>query len=151
VDNQALELRVNNARALRIVPTTDTPNLIGGYGGNDVGAGLVGGTIGGGGTVQGVQPNLIVNNGQYGTIAGGYHNTVSNYGGAILGGSVHLAGGYFAAIGAGQAPHQPGELFLGWRRPIQHDPGRGCLHDDRRRRIPHRPGGGRVRDDWRRV
>jgi hypothetical protein len=53
--------------------------------------------------VLGTQPNIVTNNGQYGTIAGGYHNTVTNYGGAVLGGSVHLAGGYFAAIGAGQA------------------------------------------------
>jgi hypothetical protein len=34
-DNQALEIRVNNARALRIEPGP-TPNLIGGFSGNVV-------------------------------------------------------------------------------------------------------------------
>ncbi|RMF36568.1 MAG: hypothetical protein D6759_03430, partial [Chloroflexi bacterium] len=33
-DNQALELHVNSTRALRLEPTTGTPNLIGGYSGN---------------------------------------------------------------------------------------------------------------------
>ncbi len=48
-DNQALELRVNNARALRLEPNATSPNLIGGYSGNSVTSGAYGATIGGGG------------------------------------------------------------------------------------------------------
>jgi hypothetical protein len=101
-DNQPLIFKVNNLEAMRFEPTTDTPNVVGGWSGNYVQAGLPGVTIGGGGTVIGNQPNIVTNNGNYATIAGGYHNTVTNYGGAILGGSVNYSGGNFATIGGGQ-------------------------------------------------
>jgi hypothetical protein len=101
-DNQPLIIKVNGVEAARFEPTSDTPNVVHGYGGNFVQPGLPGVTIGGGGTASGNQPNIVTNNGFYATIAGGYHNTVSNYGGAILGGSVNLAGGNFAVIGGGQ-------------------------------------------------
>jgi trimeric autotransporter adhesin len=48
-DNQALELKVNAQRAFRLEPTTNTPNLIGGFAGNYVGSNVFGTTIGGGG------------------------------------------------------------------------------------------------------
>jgi hypothetical protein len=48
-DNAALEIRVNNARALRFEPNATSPNIIGGFSGNSVWAGVVGATIGGGG------------------------------------------------------------------------------------------------------
>lgn len=48
-DNMALEFKVNNARALRLEPTTESPNVIGGFVGNTVTAGVVGATIAGGG------------------------------------------------------------------------------------------------------
>ena len=113
-DNQPLELKVNGQRAFRIVPTTDTPNLIGGCSNNVIAMNIVGATIGGGGTVLGTQPNIITNGGQYGTIAGGFNNTVTNYGGAVLGGSVNFAGGWFATIGAGQHHTNLGDFaFLG--------------------------------------
>ena len=103
VDNQALELKVNNQEAMRFEPTTDTPNVVGGYIGNCVQPGLSGVTIGGGGTVlNGNQPNVVTNNGYYATIAGGYHNKVAGYGGVVLGGSVNFADGDFSGIGAGQ-------------------------------------------------
>jgi hypothetical protein len=101
-DNQPLFLKVNGQEATRFEPTSDTPNVVGGYSGNYVQPGLPGVTIGGGGTALGNHPNIVTNNGYYATIAGGYHNTVTNYGGAILGGSVNFAGGYFAVIGGGQ-------------------------------------------------
>jgi len=101
-DNQPLIIKVNGVEAERYEPTTDTPNVVGGYSGNYVQPGLPGVTIGGGGTGIGNQPNIVTNNGFYATIAGGYHNTVTNYGGAILGGSVNFAGGNFAVIGGGQ-------------------------------------------------
>ncbi len=48
-DNQALELKVFGQRALRIEPSTTSPNLIGGSISNTVGAGVYGATIAGGG------------------------------------------------------------------------------------------------------
>jgi hypothetical protein len=101
-DSQPLEMHVNNARALRLEPTSDTPNLIGGFSGNYVQPGLQGVSIGGGGTVIANQPNIAIDNAYYGTISGGYHNQVSGYGAAVVGGSVHMAGDRFSFIGAGQ-------------------------------------------------
>jgi hypothetical protein len=51
-DNTPLEFRVNGRRALRLEPTTNSPNLIGGFEGNSVDGGGVGNTIGGGGSVH---------------------------------------------------------------------------------------------------
>ena len=100
-DNQALVVEVNGQQAMRYEPTTDTPNLIGGYAGNLIQTGILGATIGGGGTVTGNQPNNIMVNGNYGTIAGGINNTVTNYGGAVLGGAGNFNGGAFGFIGGG--------------------------------------------------
>src|SRR5713101_7701747 len=102
IDNQPLEVRVNSARALRLEPTSDTPNVIGGFSGNYAQPGLPGVTIGGGGTAINNQPNNVTSNGYYGTIAGGYDNTVGGYGAFIGGGSVNVASGDFATIAAGQ-------------------------------------------------
>ena len=102
IGNQPLELKVNGVRGLRLEPTSDTPNVIGGYSGNSVQPGLVGVTIGGGGTVNSSQPNIVTNGGSFAAIAGGYKNTVTNLGGAILGGAGNFVGGSFGAIGAGQ-------------------------------------------------
>jgi hypothetical protein len=103
-------LKVNGQPAQRYEPTTDAPNVIGGWAGNSVQSGLYGGTIGGGGSMnlfdygQGLkpQPNLVTNNAEFGTIAGGYNNIVGGYGGAISGGSVHRELGSFGVIGGGQ-------------------------------------------------
>src|SRR5438445_1173395 len=102
VDNLPLEVRVNSARVLRLEPTGDTPNFIGGFAGNYAQPGLPGVTIGGGGTAINNQPNIVTSNGYYGTIAGGYDNTVGGYGAFIGGGSVNVASGDFATIAAGQ-------------------------------------------------
>src|SRR5262245_48514599 len=45
-DSQPLELRVNGARALRLEPNATSPNLVGGFSGNSVRAGVAGATIG---------------------------------------------------------------------------------------------------------
>jgi hypothetical protein len=71
-DNMALELKVNGERALRLEPAS-TPNVIGGYSGNNVGGGIVGATIGGGGDPSNV--NQVTGN--YGTVGGGQGNTAS--------------------------------------------------------------------------
>lgn len=90
-DNQALELKVNNARALRLEPNTTSPNVIGGYVGNLVGPGNYGSTIAGGGrsafinsiyadytTIGGGRWNTIQTNAQHATIGGGYANTIES-------------------------------------------------------------------------
>jgi trimeric autotransporter adhesin len=106
-DNQALELKVNGTRVLRLEPTAnlDTVNVIGGSARNAVGAGVVGATIGGGGsgsfngvartnrvdanfaTVGGGMENTVQTNAQYATIGGGTLNTIHAYYATIGGGS----------------------------------------------------------------
>lgn len=69
-DNQPVEVKVNNVRALRLEPAS-SPNLIGGFNGNSVSGG-VGATIGGGGAAG--FPNRV--NANYGVVAGGLGNSV---------------------------------------------------------------------------
>jgi hypothetical protein len=75
-DNRALELKVNNMRALRLEPTlTSVVNVIGGSQNNFVAPGFIGATIGGGGGFDGVNyTNSIA--GHFGTIAGGRNNRI---------------------------------------------------------------------------
>ena len=76
-DNRPLELRVNGQRALRLEPDTNVlscaPNVIGGYGGNFVGAGIMGATIAGGGRIQyGLSlPSTNAVSGPFGVVGGG--------------------------------------------------------------------------------
>ncbi len=104
-DNQALEFKVNGARALRIEPNATSPNLIGGYSGNTVTTGAVGATISGGGNSTGT--NSVTDN--YGTVGGGVGNragdntgTTSDAGSATVGGGANnIASGGGATIGGG--------------------------------------------------
>ncbi len=120
-DNQALELRVNGARALRLEPDPTSPNLIGGYSGNSVTPGVMGATIGGGGNSS--YPNQVTAN--YGTISGGNNNTASGdyaaVGGgwansvskdyATVGGGINnAASGNYASVGGGQGNTASGEF-----------------------------------------
>jgi hypothetical protein len=86
-DNQPLILKVNSERALRLEYTGDSddlgttpdgaPNLIGGAPNNLVEAGVVGGTIAGGGAVnydRSVSPNVIRSH--FGAIGGGRGNLI---------------------------------------------------------------------------
>ena len=66
-DNIAFEVKVNGVRALRIEPNATSPNVIGGYSGNSVSAGIYGATVGGGGVSGSV--NQVSDN--YGTVGGG--------------------------------------------------------------------------------
>jgi hypothetical protein len=100
-DNQALEIRVNNQRALRVQPDPTAPNLIGGFAGNVIAGGSSGSSIAGGGAVS--FTNLISAAG-FATIAGGRNNQILN--GAtdslIGGGANHkLEGAFRAAIVGG--------------------------------------------------
>ena len=96
-DNNALELKVDNARALRLEPIEISPNLIGGYLGNTVSPGIYGATIGGGGQ------NGNVNNigGNYSTVAGGEGNNANSDRAFVGGGQNNSATSSFTAVGGG--------------------------------------------------
>ncbi len=104
-DNVALELRVNSTRALRLEPHATSPNLIGGYLGNSVTAGVYGATIGGGGGSSYL--NSVTDH--YGTVGGGRGNRAGDNAGTLLdayyatvgGGSNNTAGGIYAVVGGG--------------------------------------------------
>jgi trimeric autotransporter adhesin len=103
-DNQPLELKVNNARALRIEPNTTAPNIIGGSAVNAVASGAVGATIGGGGAgnYYGIAyTNRVDSN--FGTVSGGLGNTIQGDGGTTGGGELNSiqTGANFATIGGG--------------------------------------------------
>ena len=128
VNNQPLELRANNFRALRLEPGGGLPNVIGGSSVNaTVGlvhsATIAGGhqnvisnnshaaTIGGGelnivnpnsplATISGGQSNRVTR--PHGTIAGGWSNTVAEIGGFVGGGSTNVASGHESAVVGGE-------------------------------------------------
>ena len=80
-DNVALDIRVNNARALRLEPQVESPNVVEGYSGNSVNVGVFGATISGGGASGNV--NQASN---YGTVGGGMSNTASGTWATVGGG-----------------------------------------------------------------
>ena len=100
-----LDFRVNNTRALRLQPTGDSPNLIGGYPGNSVSPGVVGATIAGGGA--GLNANLTTDD--YGTVGGGSNNQAGDAAGTtsdrnyatVSGGWSNTASAPAAAVGGG--------------------------------------------------
>lgn len=122
VDNQPLQLRVNNSRALLIQPSSNgSHNLIGGYSGNAMTTGVYGGTIGGGGgpsgtanqvtdnfgTVSGGRQNVAGNNDanvenqDFATVSGGSGNTASMSGATVGGGVINNATGGDATVAGG--------------------------------------------------
>jgi len=99
-DNQPLELRVNAQRVLRLeLNSPDSPNLIGGYSNNFVGAGISGATIAGGG-LNGLT-NRITDFGFGGAIGGGRNNSVSSFNGTVGGGANNIAVGNAATVSGG--------------------------------------------------
>jgi hypothetical protein len=109
-DNQALELKVNGQRALRLEPTTGgfgipaSPNLIGGPPGNSVDTGRVGAVIAGGGsTLTGT--NHVYND--YDFIGAGFDNRTGTAGGnvasAVVAGTHNAAPAGWAFIGGGDS------------------------------------------------
>ena len=120
-DAFALNLEVNNTRALRVESGT-SPNLIGGYSGNWLAAGVFGAVIGGGGqsgnlnrvvdhvgVVGGGQNNQAgsddgnVGNNNVATVGGGANNTAAGTVSTIGGGSGNTANGYISAIAGGRS------------------------------------------------
>jgi hypothetical protein len=106
-DNQPLELRANNERVLRLAYATSqfftSPNIVGGFSGNAVNAGFVGGFIGGGGSpaVSFFTPNPNTINNHFGSIGGGIGNWVGGFAGGVSGGRFQFCGGSDSYIGGG--------------------------------------------------
>ena len=96
-DNQPLELKVNNQRALRLEPHTTSPNLVGGHSSNSITPGVYGATISGGGATAG--PNAV--GGTHGTVSGGYANSAGGPYATVGGGYVNLAPVAWTTIGGG--------------------------------------------------
>ena len=105
-DEQALEVRVNQQRALRVQPNGNyTPNLIGGSVGNTVSNLAMGAVIGGGGTAP--FPNRVPDS--YGFVGGGLGNMAGDGDGdlnsasyaAVAGGKGNWAAGACDFIGGG--------------------------------------------------
>jgi hypothetical protein len=111
-DNQPLEFKVNNQRALRLEPTANVPavfsgivNVVGGSPANFVGAGVRGATIAGGGAVlyTFADPSLPLPNkvtADFGTVGGGYGNTSDRLA-TVGGGADNTASGGHATVGGG--------------------------------------------------
>jgi len=103
---QALELRVDGARALRLEPGSISPNLIGGHPGNSTSAGVTGATISGGGASSAA--NKVTDN--YGAVGGGSQNQAGNNDagftnaphGTVSGGESNVASGSHATISGGE-------------------------------------------------
>jgi hypothetical protein len=111
-DNQALELRVNNHRGLRLEYASSSAvgvqfNSIGGSSINQVMSAVAGATISGGGqgTSHGDLPNLV--QADFGTIGGGSGNTIGGPYASIAGGFGNTANGEgsFAAGELASAMH----------------------------------------------
>jgi trimeric autotransporter adhesin len=112
-DDQALDLRVNNARALRLEPASDgtdqSPNVIGGIADNSVTAGVHSATIAGGGRdAASVSANSVTDNG--GTVGGGGGNRAGDADADLTdarqatvgGGRNNAASGLVATVGGGE-------------------------------------------------
>ncbi|MGE3799466.1 MAG: beta strand repeat-containing protein, partial [Candidatus Kapaibacterium sp.] len=119
LDNVALEIRVNNSRALRIDPRTASPNITGGSSSNNIVTGSDGNVIAGGGTsgaahqigssssysfIGGGADNNISGTSSYSLIVGGQSQRISStsdHSAIIAGQSNQIDNGQFTLIGGG--------------------------------------------------
>jgi hypothetical protein len=104
-DNSAFEIHVFNSngsandgtgRVWRVEPSTgflSSPNIIAGFQGNTIGAGIAGATISGGGTSGAV--NEVTDN--FGVVGGGAYNTASEFS-VVSGGAFNLATGAVSSV-----------------------------------------------------
>ncbi len=96
-NGQPLELRVNGVTGFRLMPTTNTPNVIGGSVANLVSNGFFGATIAGGGSLDypgiGLAPNRA--GGNFATVGGGIGNLAQGNINGSGGDSATVGGGYF--------------------------------------------------------
>jgi hypothetical protein len=106
-DVQALEIKVANQRVMRYEPTAVTPNVVGGYSGNNATADVWGAVIAGGGQLDSGWVNRVTDS--IGTVSGGVNNQAGNgagtVGDAVLatvgGGQDNVAGGARSTISGG--------------------------------------------------
>jgi hypothetical protein len=107
-DNSTLLFKVNGATAGQLQPTTpgapfyDAPNVILGSSANTVGAGVVGATVGGGGSrsTSGTFNNAVGSS--WGTVGGGSSNGAGGFGAFVGGGNANNANGGYSVVGGGQ-------------------------------------------------
>lgn len=97
-DNQPFELRVGNARALRVEPTAGAPNLVAGFSGNIISDGSVGSVIAGGGFGP---TNFNRVSGSHSTVGGGFNNEARLGSATVAGGDNNYAGNDRATVGGG--------------------------------------------------
>jgi hypothetical protein len=103
--NGALEFSHNGVRVLRLETVSGRANVIGGFGGNNVTAGVFGATVSGGGESGGV--NRVTD--RWGTVGGGWSNragddagtTVDRAYATVSGGGNNTASGSLATVGGG--------------------------------------------------
>ena len=106
-NNQPVELWTDGQRALRLEPDTTgkgSPNVIGGSPQNQADSGVIGATIGGGGSTSviiGYFANSASAN--YTTISGGLRNQGNGIGATVGGGEYNFANGQYATVGGGYA------------------------------------------------
>jgi hypothetical protein len=108
-DNVALEFRVFNVRALRIIPTgaSTPPNIVAGSTNNTFTAGAIGVTISGGG--ESGFTNTVTDS--FGTVGGGHGNRAGSTGGTVndapnatvSGGLSNIAGAANSVVGGGSS------------------------------------------------
>ena len=121
-DNQPLELKVNNARVLRLEPHPGGANLVGGHPSNSIAAGVYGAVISGGGhlsfpnrvesrasAIGGGSGNVIRSDAVSSTIAGGGVNIIGAEAAysTIAGGFTNVIQGQaaFSTVGGGAFKH----------------------------------------------
>lgn len=119
-DNQPFELRVNNARALRVEPQATSPNWIAGNAANLAATGVAGAVIAGGSSGTGA--NKVTDD--FGVVAGGTENsagdaagTTSDHPNATVGGGFfNAATGSYATIPGGYGNTATGDYSFaaGW-------------------------------------
>jgi Chaperone of endosialidase len=122
-DDQPLLFKVHGQQALELLPTTSTPNILGGFSGNDVVAGVIGATIAGGGADSGNGNSVTDDFGAVGggsdnqagdaagttsdhkwaTVSGGCCNSARGSSSTVSGGFTNDASGDEATIGGGDS------------------------------------------------
>ena len=122
IGTQNLEFHVGGYHALRLQPIGDRPNIIGGFSGNSVTAGVSAAVISGGGstgltnrvtdsfgTVVGGVNNQAGNNNadtsdsQHASVGGGSGNTAGALGATVAGGAANSAAASYATVSGGQS------------------------------------------------
>jgi hypothetical protein len=109
-NNPTAKLHVNGNvqfAGLRTEANVNSPNIIGGFSGNTVTAGVVGATIGGGGGSSVGNFNHVTDN--FGTVSGGFHNRAGDFAGTVTdrpnatvgGGQSNTASGSNSTVGGG--------------------------------------------------